>query len=215
MFLACDIGNSRIKYALFKEDELIEYNSLKNADSFFKIIRKKEFASAGISSVVPSRNQAVSGKIKKMSGIKPHILDKTFPFSFKINYETLDTLGIDRICSAEGAFQIIRRKSPEFTRKKNNYILTVDFGTATTVNVLKMPGEFTGGMILPGIEMMFNSLKKNTEQLPAASIKDYKDLIGTGTNPSIASGVINSNAGLIQIVCEYLRKKKAGEIRKK
>jgi pantothenate kinase type III len=68
-------------------------------------------------------------------------------------------------------------------------------------------------MILPGIEMMFGSLQKNTDQLPSASERDYKNFIGTSTNSSIASGIINSHAGLINMLRNYLIKKQAEEIK--
>ncbi|MGE5860765.1 MAG: type III pantothenate kinase [Ignavibacteria bacterium] len=213
MFLACDIGNSRIKYALFDDDELIEFNSSKDEDSFLNSIKNKKFESAGISSVVPYKNPVLSQEIKKISGVQPYVIDKSSPFSIKLNYETLDTLGIDRICSGEGAYEILQTKFPKFINKKNNYVLIIDFGTATTINILKMPCEFIGGMILPGIEMMFSSLQKNTDQLPSASERDYKNFIGTSTNSSIASGIINSNAGLIDMLRNYLIKKKAEEIK--
>lgn len=213
MFLACDIGNSRIKYAIFKDNELIEFRSFKDEGSFLKSIKNKKFESAGISSVAPSKHPALAHEIKKISGVQPYLVDKSFPFRIRLNYETSDTLGIDRICSGEGAYEILQTKFPNFINKKNNYILIIDFGTATTVNILKMPCEFIGGMILPGIEMMFNSLRKNTEQLPAVSEKDYKNFIGTSTSSSIASGIINSHAGLIDMLRNYLKKKKAEEIK--
>jgi type III pantothenate kinase len=169
--------------------------------------------SAGISSVVPSKTLALTERIEKISGVHPYIIDRSFPFGFTLNYETPETLGIDRICSAEGALHTIQSESPRFTGRKNNYIIIIDFGTATTLNILRMPGEFLGGMILPGIETMINSLYKNAAQLPTASEKEYKHFIGSNTLSSIASGVINSNAGLIHMVRDHLKKKGAGEIK--
>jgi len=180
MFLACDIGNTNIKSAFFKDSEILDFNSFKDENAFLKYLENKKFKSSGISSVVPSLNAVLSNGIKKISGIKPYIIDINSPFSIKLNYETKDTLGIDRICSAEGAYYLVQKKFPVFI-KSNNFILTIDFGTATTVNILKMPGEFTGGMILPGIQMMFDSLQKNTAQLPGTSENDYKNIIGKST----------------------------------
>ncbi len=213
MFLACDIGNTNIKSAFFKDSEILDFNSFKDENAFLKYLENKKFKSSGISSVVPSLNAVLSNGIKKISGIKPYIIDINSPFSIKLNYETKDTLGIDRICSAEGAYYLVQKKFPVFI-KSNNFILAIDFGTATTVNILKMPGEFTGGMILPGIQMMFDSLQKNTAQLPGTSENDYKNIIGKSTMSSIASGIINSNAGLIERLRNYLKKtEKADEIK--
>jgi type III pantothenate kinase len=213
MFLACDIGNTNIKSAFFRDDKISGFNSFKDTDSFLKYLGDKKFESAGISSVVPSINAVISKGIKKISGVKPYIIDKNSPFSINLNYQTLGTLGIDRICSAEGAYRLIQKKSPGFIIK-NNYVLVIDFGTATTVNILKMPAEFIGGIILPGIEIMFGSLNKNTAQLPAAGEKDYKGIIGKSTKSSIASGIVSANAGIIERLQNYLKKnEKAGEIK--
>lgn len=212
MFLALDIGNTNIKCAFFRGNKLLHFDSFKDVDSFLNHLKNKNFNSAGISSVVPSLNKVLSERIWKISGIKPYVISRNSPFRIKLNYKTAQTLGIDRICSAEGAYILIGEKFPEYI-KGNNYILVIDFGTATTLNIIRMPGIFTGGMILPGIEMMFDSLQENTAQLPIASETDYENLVGKSTRSSIASGIINANAGLIEKTINYLRKtKKAEEI---
>jgi type III pantothenate kinase len=84
------------------------------------------------------------------------------------------------------------------------YILTIDFGTATTINIVKYPNIFAGGLIAPGINTMFKSLTTQTSQLPDLTIDNYKVLIGDDTHSSIASGVINSTVGVIEKVASYI-----------
>jgi len=119
----------------------------------------------------------------------------------KIDYKTPETLGIDRICSAEGAFNLCGNSLITGT-----YLLTIDFGTATTINIVKYPNIFVGGLIAPGIITMFKSLTTKTSQLPEITIENYNLIIGDDTNSAIASGVINSAVGLIEKVINYIKK---------
>ena len=64
--------------------------------------------------------------------------------------------------------------------------------------MVKYPGIFVGGIIAPGTDLMFRSLKQATAQLPRVMGEDYKNIIGRTTNESIASGVMHSVAGLIE-----------------
>ncbi len=205
MFLAFDIGNTNIKAGLFHEDDLIELKFFTRLSDIKSYIKSKEIDQAAVSSVVP----ALTGKISKIliSSLKvsPFIIDKSSKFNIKINYDSFETLGIDRICSAEGAFAIFRSSDEFKNYSEMTYILSIDFGTATTINIIRYPGEFTGGVIAPGIGMMFESLKSKTAQLPEVSGEQYKNLVGTDTATSIASGVMNSSFGLIERILNYLK----------
>ena len=86
------------------------------------------------------------------------------------------------------------------------YLITIDMGTATTINIIKYPNEFIGGLIAPGISTMFKSLDQQTAQLPEIKINDYKSFIGDTTSSSIASGVVNSSIGLIEKSIESISK---------
>src|SRR5690606_9318905 len=132
--------------------------------------------------------------------------DKNSSFNLKLNYDSLDTLGIDRICSCEGAFYLFRNSSEFQNYDEGTFLLTIDFGTATTINFIKYPGEFIGGIIFPGIKLMSSALNSNTAQLPLVEISDYKNLIGRTTRQSIASGILHSTLSLINETIVYLRK---------
>jgi type III pantothenate kinase len=101
---------------------------------------------------------------------------------------------MDRVCSAAGALEIA---TGEKLLTENQYLITIDFGTATTVNIVSPEKEFLGGLIAPGITTMLKSLNEKTAQLPLPDLNTYKGLIGNSTNTSIISGVINSTIGMI------------------
>ncbi len=115
-----------------------------------------------------------------------------------MKYKTPETLGIDRLCSVEGALLSYENLV------KGTYLITIDFGTATTINIVKYPKLFIGGMISPGVKTLFQSLNKQTSQLPELTIDKYKSLIGDDTPTSIASGVVNSTIGLIEKTVQSL-----------
>lgn len=200
MTLACDIGNTRIKFALYDISGLRELKiSSRGILPLEWFRRHSEITRVAISSVVP----AVTDELKKFFlsefNIEPFVITHESTFNLKVDYETPHSLGIDRICSAEGAFSIFSRSREFKSYNEKTFIITADLGTATTVNVVKYNGVFSGGIIMPGLYTMANSLKANTAQLPEISIEsDYKGFLGKNTRSSIASGILNSTLSLIE-----------------
>jgi type III pantothenate kinase len=212
MFLAFDIGNTNIKTGLFLEDKLSEFNSFPNYSSLLNYLKNIKFDKAAISSVVPKMEEKLIKDLFSLKKIEPFVITKSVKFSLKIIYDSIDTLGIDRICGVEGAFSLFNKSEETENYNSETYILSIDFGTATTVNIIRFPGEFIGGIIAPGLNMMFEGLNKNTSQLPNVDLSSYKNLIGTDTKSSIASGVLNSTIGLIEKVIKFLKSEK-GEVK--
>jgi|SRR5690554_793744 len=210
MLIAIDIGNTRIKAGLFENDKLVSINSFSDGDELIKYLNSSECNNIAISSVVPEKTELVKKNFEQKNIFEITHKVKT---NLTLAYKTPETLGTDRLCSAEGAFKLFRQSEAFKNYNEKVFILSVDFGTATTINIIEYPGSFIGGLIAPGIGMMFSSLNKNTAQLPLLDISDYKSLIGSDTKTSIASGVVNSAVGLIEKVRRYLiEEKTASEI---
>jgi type III pantothenate kinase len=204
MLLTCDIGNTNIKTGLFSNDILIEMMQFNNIESFSSYIQSISVEHIAVSSVVPDLTQRISDLSQNIKGITPFIITKDAGFNLEIAYNSPETLGIDRLCSAEGAFYLYKNSEDYKSFNSGTCILSIDFGTATTINIVRFPGRFVGGIIAPGITMMFESLDSRTAQLPGVSEKYYDGFIGNNTASSIASGVINSAAGLIKSTVNYL-----------
>lgn len=207
ILLVCDIGNSYTKSAIIKNDRLIDFKINKNFSLVLKQLKGKDISTVVISSVVPSKTKLLVEKIRSLSSIKIFLIHKDLKFNLAIKYDTPRTLGMDRICSAEGTYYLFRKLFHYAIFKKSDYLISVDFGTATTINVIKYPNNFLGGLIAPGIDIMFNSLHSQTAQLPKVTPYDYKTIIGSSTKTSIASGVINSIVGMINQFISSLPKK--------
>jgi type III pantothenate kinase len=199
MLLTLDIGNTNIKAGVFKGEDLEDHFIISDIVKLKLFLKKHAISSIAISSVVPEKTKLIVDDLSVSYNFKPFILNNECKFNLKIDYKTPETLGIDRICSAEGAYNFYGSKLSTGT-----YLLTIDFGTATTIDIVKYPNVFAGGLIAPGINTMFKSLATQTSLLPDLTIDNYNFIIGDDTHSSIASGVINSAVGLIEKVVSYL-----------
>jgi type III pantothenate kinase len=193
MLLTLDIGNTNIKSALFDDQSLKEFIVHSDSDKVVEYLDKTTFNDAAICSVNPPNEKAVADHISSQ-GIKSFHVSIKNKFNFQINYKTPETLGMDRVCSAAGALEIATK---EKLLSNNQYLITIDFGTATTINIVSPSQEFIGGLIAPGITTMLRSLNERTAQLPLPDLNNYKGLIGNSTNSSIISGVVTSTIGMI------------------
>ena len=191
MFLACDIGNSCIKAGLFSGKKLVESYSFQDVGQFTGIYSEKKITNTGISSVVPGLTNLIV-KFLDSKSFQYYCITPDSDLNLKIKYKTPRTLGTDRICSAEGAFQLNKKI------KSDEILLSIDLGTATTINVIYYPGEFMGGLIAPGIKIMGEALHNFTAQLPVAGFEDFEGMIGESTRSAVASGLINSTLGMIE-----------------
>ncbi len=214
MILTCDVGNTNIKTAVFRDDQIGEIYTFDKLDTLFSYLGKIHPENFAIASVVPSTTKSITDYLGSKFGVIPLIIRNDLKFNLRIDYDSSETLGIDRICSAEGAFKLFKNSTEFNSYTEKTYLITIDFGTATTINIIRYPGIFSGGLIAPGLKMMFNSLTQNTAQLPHVDEKDFKQMIGRDTKTSIASGVINSIVGMIEKTLKHLKENLgAGEIK--
>lgn len=201
--LAFDIGNTFVKYGFYNETKLVSFGKVKAEEIEPKLFNEFEISEIAISSVVPQVTETLSTFCQKELGIKPFVIKAESNFNLSIDYRTPQTLGLDRLCGAEGAFSLVLKEHK--TETNEDPIVTVDFGTATTINIIRPGGVFAGGIIAPGIETMINSLFKRTAQLPKINLDEYHEFIGKDTNSSIASGIMNASVGLIEKTLSKIR----------
>jgi type III pantothenate kinase len=202
MLCACDIGNSRIKAGLFADSELKELHYFSDIRSLVTAFRQQDIDEFAISSVVPSKQTKLADELRKNFACEPFVINHQKSFNLRLSYDSLRALGVDRVCSLEGAFFLYKRNHDYLPERE--YILSIDFGTATTVNIVKPPSEFIGGIIAPGPKMMLRALQNHTAQLPKVNPEHYTTLIAQDTRSSMASGVITSTTGLIEKILNHL-----------
>jgi type III pantothenate kinase len=191
MNLIVDIGNTSTKLALYKEREMISVSRINELSC--EELEKK------LSGLKIKR--AIISSVKKLP---PFISDLFFPnipfvhflsykskLPFKIEYDTPQTLGTDRLASVAGAFKLF----------PGSEILIIDAGSAITFDFLSS-GIFKGGNISPGISMRFKALNRFTGKLPLVSLTDNYTSPGRNTADAITAGVIT---GVTYEINEYIR----------
>ncbi len=211
MLLAMDIGNTNIKTGLFEGTTLVNSWRLsvekrRTADeygvqmeSFFHHLGLSTACIDGIiiSSVIPSMNYTVEHMCSiYFPRAKPLFVHAELNTGLMLRYDHPSRLGSDRICNAVAACRLY-----------GDTCITVDFGTATTFNVIA-DNVFLGGMICPGFKVSTNALIENTAMLPKVEYVRPATVIGQSTEHCIQSGILYGYVGQV----EYLIKKVQQEI---
>ena len=192
MNLIVDVGNTRVKVALFKDNSIVDtyiFTKLKIIKRIKEIIKKHEVSNAIISSVA-----SISEKeLKEIEKLVPLMkLDHQSKIPFENKYKTPLTLGVDRIALAGGVI----------AQFPNDNVLVIDAGTCITYDFINNKGVYCGGAIAPGIEMRYKSLNTFTDKLPLLKVTYPKKLIGNSTEESIHSGIVNGILSEINGVIE-------------
>lgn len=190
MNLIIDIGNTLVKYAIFKEDLLVdlEKSSEVDFDLIYQIITKNNIEYVIVSSV--------REKIEWNIDIKPIILSHTTNLPIQLNYYTPETLGNDRIANAVACSVLYPNKN----------VLVIDAGSCITMDFIDKNKVYQGGRISPGLEMRYRSLHEFTAKLPKLNINSESKIIGKNTNESIISGVQQGVLSEINAIIDDLKK---------
>jgi type III pantothenate kinase len=133
---------------------------------------------------------------RKYFAVDPFILQAGARTGLKILYRNPAEVGPDRIANAIGAVSLY----------PNDNLIVIDFGTATTINVISAKREYLGGAILPGLRIAMEALEKNTARLPTVEIVPPHDIIGRSTIESIQSGLYFGTRAMVLGLTRELRK---------
>ena len=197
MNLIIDVGNTRIKTAVFDDSKMIHNESL-TFDSFVieavNIIKKYNCKNAIISSVGAVNKSKIDELYAKINLLELNYNTKV-PFMNK--YSTPKTLGVDRIALVSSAI----------ANYPNRNVLIIDAGTCITYDFVNNEGIYYGGAISPGLQMRYKALNFFTEKLPLLEPSEIIDLVGNSTESSIHSGVINGVINEIDGIIKQYRKK--------
>ncbi|PQJ22936.1 type III pantothenate kinase [Tenacibaculum sp. SG-28] len=181
MLLIIDVGNTRVKLAVFERDSIVEkfiFDKSEIVTAIESVILKFPISKSIISSVasIPEKDVATISTL-----ISPLFLNHATKVPFVNLYDTPTTLGVDRIALAAAAVR----------KYENKNCLVIDAGTCITYDFISSKKEYFGGAISPGIAMRFRALHEFTSKLPLVSDTESFELIGNNTNASILSGVLN------------------------
>ena len=203
MFIFGDIGNSETKVFLVSSNNRIVKNinfpsnkiNEKTLNSKFKILVKdfKKIRKILFCSVVPKSFSLIKKFLSKKTKIRCYEvkdLNLKSLINIKVNYKQV---GSDRLTNAISLIDY-----------KNNFII-LDFGTATTFDVL-INKTYRGGVIAPGIKLSLNTLSDKATLIPKVNLKKIKKVIGVDTISAVRSGFFWGYAGLIDNIVNLIKK---------
>lgn len=181
MNLVVDIGNTYIKFAVFKKNALL-FDEYFEPSGYLEKVKSVFEAFPTISHAILASVGTLDEKAFEVLSLfcEVHVVSQESKIPFKNSYATPQTLGIDRIALATAAFY----------RNKNGNTLVIDAGTCITYDVVNDYNEYLGGAISPGIQMRYKAMHEQTAKLPLLEKEAPLDFIGNATNSCMHSGVI-------------------------
>ena len=209
MILCIDIGNTNIKYGLFEGDTLAvsfrgatdlkrtsdEYGTLLTNMLAIKGISPDEVKGAIISSVVPALNYTITHMCAGYLGVEPMLVGAGIKTGHNLRVDDAREVGADRIVNDVAAI-----------RKYGAPLIVIDFGTATTFNVINENREFIGGAVAPGIRGSLDSLVSGTAKLPRVEIETPKSVIGKNTTTNLQAGLVFGFAGVVDYIVRKVKR---------
>ena len=208
MLLVIDIGNTNTSLGVFEQDKLIHTFALssdvKKTDdeygiSLLAILNHKNITSkikgAIVSSVVPQLCEIYKNAIKKYLEIDAITLSYKSKMPIKLNLTNNKEIGADRIANAVAA-----------TIKYQLPAIVIDFGTATTFDIVDENSNFIGGLIAPGLKIQAKSLSQFTSKLPKLKIEAPSSAIGKDTISAMLSGIVLGHSCMIDGMIEKCEK---------
>ena len=208
MLLTVDVGNTNITLGLFKEDKVyatfrITTQVVRTSDEFGSLIAEmiarkginiNSIKDVIISSVVPKVMYSLNSGIIKYFGIKPIIVGVGTKTGIKINRTDPREVGSDRIVDAVAAYELY-----------GGPCIVIDFGTATTYDLVSGDGTLEAAVTAPGIKICAKALWNETAKLPEIEIKKPASILAKETITSMQAGIVYGYIGQSEYIIDKMK----------
>lgn len=209
MLLAIDCGNTNIVFALFEGDRVrgqwrASSKSDRTADEVgvwlaqlleMEGIERRAIKAVIIASVVPSAVFGLKGLCRRYFGCEPLVVgEPNVRLGMEVRLERPAEVGADRLVNAVAGHKF-----------HGGPLIVIDFGTATTFDVVDAGGGYCGGAIAPGINQSLAALHMAAAQLPLVAVAKPEHVIGTSTVAAMRSGIFWGYVGLIESLVRRTR----------
>ena len=199
--LVFDVGNSRLKAALYNDDRPIARASLSAvrdmAGEDYKArvvdVLESRFAPRGtpdrclVASVVRGADEVIQKAVQVVWTIAPQVVNTDMDLGIDVAVPRPDHVGIDRLLQASEAFRVCAGS-----------VVVAAFGSALTVDLVTADGVFRGGTIAPGLGMGLRALYDETSLLPHVALQPPDSAVGTDTISCIRAGIVYGAAGAVE-----------------
>lgn len=216
MLLAIDSGNTNIVFAVFDGEDIrgewrASTNSSRTADEFgvwltqllsLSGLKPEDITSAIIASVVPALVFNLKSLCRRYFRCEPLVVgDAGVDLGLEILLERPEEVGADRLVNAVAAHH-----------GYDGAVIVVDFGTATTFDVVDEHGNYCGGAIAPGINLSLEAMHMAAAKLPRVAIGRPKEVIGKSTVSAMRSGIFWGYVGLIEGLVRRTKEEFGGDM---
>ncbi len=211
MLFAIDIGNTHTVFGLFRGNRLLgEWrvtSMLQRTEDEVGVqvlqflgqlkVKPKSIRGIGVSSVVPNLTDVYVAMARKYFQQDALVINSSLNLGFRILYEEPKFVGADRLCNAVAG-----------CTKYGGPLIIIDFGTATTYDVIAANGDYLGGVIAAGIETAAADLHRRAAKLPKVELHLPEKIIGTDTVSSMQNGLlwgaVDAMEGMVRRIQEEL-----------
>lgn len=208
LLLTVDVGNTNSVLGVYRGKELLDHFRLESrrgmtGDEAAVLVGQlmhhrgfdaRDLSAAVIGSVVPQLTTVFTEVCQRALGHAPMVVGPGTRTGMPILVDNPKEVGADRIVNAIAAYE--RYRGP---------CIVVDFGTATTFDVVNAKGQYLGGVIVPGIGISADALFTRAAKLPRVEIQRPPSVIGKTTVQAIQSGLVWGYVGLVDSLCVRLR----------
>lgn len=209
MILVIDVGNTNITFGVYRGEELIttfrmSSNMERTSDEYgidimamlhSNGIEPEKLGGAIIASVVPKVMHALTGAVKRYLKTEPLIVGSGIKTGIRITSENPKEIGSDRIVDVVAAYE-----------KYGGPVLVLDFGTATTYDLVTEDGCFGVGITAPGIRISAKALWEDTARLPEVEIKKPDSILARETITSMQAGLVYGQIGQTEYIVNQVKK---------
>lgn len=207
MLMTIDVGNTNITVGVFKNDEVtasfrITTKMARTSDEYGMLlinlveqneINHRDIADAIIASVVPNVMHALESAVIKYFGIRPIIIEPGIKTGIRIVTENPRQIGADRIVDAAAAYELY-----------GGPVLVLDFGTATTYDMVDQTGAFICGVTAPGIRISAKALWEDAAKLPEIEIRKPGSILAKETISSMQAGLVYGQIGQTEYIVRHM-----------
>jgi type III pantothenate kinase len=211
--LAVDVGNTNTVLGVFRDGDLaahwrIQTVAQRTSDEYAVLLKTlldldgfpwRSIDAGIISSVVPPAVFGLQRFFKQHCGGAALVVGPGIKTGMPILYENPREVGADRIVNAVAAFEDLGSARGTFG------CIVVDFGTATTWDVVNPKGEYLGGVIAPGIQISSEALYEHAAKLPRVELARPGKVVARNTISSMQAGLVYGYAGMVDALVERIR----------
>ena len=202
MLLAVDCGNTNFKFAVFEGDRLrgswrTASDPHRTSDDYavwlsqlmsFVGVKREDIDGAIIASVVPDALYPLASLCSYFFGHDPMIVGRPeVKLGIEVRIDRPAVVGADRLVNAVAGYKFF-----------GGPLIVIDFGTATSFDIIGADGAYEGGVLAPGVNLSIEAFAQATAKLPRIRVRQPETVIGKDTEPAMESGIFWGYVGLIE-----------------